>query len=486
MNSLPKYQEKQVDKSRIVQLEKGYVPPQAVDLEQAILGAMMIDSRGIDDFFEVCAHEEVFYKEQHMLIFRAIKSLVSKGQNVDLLTVSQELKTQKLLENVGGDYYLIQLTQKVTSGAHIEYHAIILLQYFIRRQVIRICQETISIAYDDAVDCFDLLDSLDVSSANISDVVNKGKTDKTFSSALDDVMKKVETLTMMDGNKLSGIETGFVALNRHFGGWQKTDFVVVGARPGMGKTSFTVSTMVEAAKAGNPVGFISMEMSTHQLTTRSVAINSNYHLNQLTKTGFEKTEYFIGLKSKLDQMRNLPIFIDDRPSLTIGEIKRKARIMKRKHDIQMLIVDYVQLAGGDGDIRIKTGETSRGLKALAKELDICVIGLSQLSRSVENRSDKRPQLHDLKESGDIEQDADIVCFLYRPEYYGIELEDEDVSHGVNTDFIVAKYREGGLATLKMFFDANKTKFMDCKPDAEIGSNGFVSTDLSNVDTSDPF
>jgi replicative DNA helicase len=219
--------------------------------------------------------------------------------------------------------------------------------------------------------------------------------------------------------------------------------------------------MIGAAKSGAGVGFISLEMSTVQLAIRAVAVNSNYHLNQLTKTGFDKDSYFIGLNNKINEMKSLPIFIDERPALSINEIKRKARLMKRKHDIKVLIVDYIQLAGGDDeDIRKRTGKTSQGLKALAKELSITVIGLAQLSRAVESTPTKRPALHHLKESGDIEQDADIVAFLYRPEYYNLEGDASVLSDGTNTEFIISKYRQGGTGTVGLYYDTNKTKFSD--------------------------
>ncbi|WP_281225388.1 replicative DNA helicase [Flavobacterium aquiphilum] len=445
---------------KVLQLEKGKVPPQAIELEEAILGAMMIDPASIDELFQVFSSEEVFYRDNHKFIFRAIKTLVDSSKQVDLLTVSAELRIQGNLDYAGGDFYLIGLTQKVASGAHINYHAHIVLQSFMRRKVIQIASESIEAAYDDTIDVFSLLDRMDTESAMINDVVSRGKSDMSFSEALEHVMKNVEVLSNAKDGEVLGVKTGFTKLDRHFGGWQPSDFVVIGARPGMGKTAFTINTMIAAAKDGVGVGFVSMEMSTIQLAIRSVAVNSNFHLNQLTKTGFDKVQYFNTLRAKVDEMKSLPIYIDERPALTIGEIKRKARLLKRKYDIKELIVDYIQLAGGDDDIRKRTGQTSQGLKALAKELNITVIGLAQLSRAVESTSSKRPMLNHLKESGDIEQDADIVAFLFRPAYYGMGPDESILSDGCNTEFIVAKYRAGGLGTLGLHFDENKTKFTD--------------------------
>lgn len=450
------------EKTRIINLEKGKLPPQAVELEEAILGGLLIDSsRAIDELFQVFSSPEVFYKESHKCIFEAIKQLAEASESVDLLTVSQRLKVNKTLEIAGGDFKLIELTQKISSSAHIEYHARIVLQMYMKRKAIEMASEVIQRAYDVDIDVFDLFDFMDVETTAINEIIDKGRGELSYADALNLVIDRVKILTDSESS-LTGVETGFKKLNKHFGGWQPTDFVVIGARPGMGKTAFVVNTMISGAKAGNAIGFISLEMSTEQLTIRSVANESNFHLNQLTKTGFEKPEYFSGLIRKVNELRSLPIFIDDRPALTIGEIKRKARLYKRKHDIKVLIVDYIQLAGSDNneDIRIRVGKISNGLKALAKELNITVIGLAQLSREVEKTSHKRPSLHHLKESGDIEQDADVVAFLYRAGYYGLDVDYDAIDSDCNTEFIIAKYRHGGVGTIGLYYDENKTKFTD--------------------------
>lgn len=448
--------------TKIINLEKGKLPPQAVELEQAILGSLMIDSsRAVDELFQVFSSAEVFYKESHKHIFEAIKQLSESSQSIDLLTVSQQLKVNKTLEIAGGDFYLIELTQKISSSAHIEYHARIVLQMYMKRKAIEMASNVIERAYDVDIDVFDLFDFMDVETSAINEIIDKGRSELSYADALNLVIDRVKILTDSESS-LTGVETGFKKLNKHFGGWQPTDFVVIGARPGMGKTAFVVNTMISGAKAGNSIGFISLEMSTEQLTIRSVANESNFHLNQLTKTGFEKPEYFSGLIRKVNELRSLPIFIDDRPALTIGEIKRKARLYKRKNDIKVLIVDYIQLAGSDNneDIRIRVGKISNGLKALAKELNITVIGLAQLSREVEKTSHKRPSLHHLKESGDIEQDADVVAFLYRAGYYGLDVDYDAIDSDCNTEFIIAKYRHGGVGTIGLYYDENKTKFTD--------------------------
>lgn len=457
------YNKNQNDYSKVIGLQtgKGYMPPSAIDLEEVVLGALLIDSRCVDDLFGVFSNENVFYKAEHKLIFRAIKTLAESSKQVDILTVSLELKAQNLLTEIGGEITLAKLSQKISSGAHIEHHAYILLQQFMRRKIIEICNDVSVNAYDDSIDVFSLLDMLDTQTALINDVVSKGKSDVSFAEALEQVKRNVELLSAAKEGEITGVRTGFSKLDKHFGGWQPTDFVVVGGRPSMGKTAWAMSTMLGAAKSGAAAGFISLEMSTVQLAIRAVAVNSNYHLNQLTKTGFEKNEYFVGLSNIIHEMKSLPIYIDERPALSITEIKRKARLLKRKHDIQILIIDYIQLAGGDEeDVRKRTGKTSQGLKALAKELNITVIGLAQLSRAVESTPTKRPALHHLKESGDIEQDADVVAFLYRPEYYNLDEDRSILDEGCNTEFIVSKYRNGGTGTLGLFYDTNKTKFAD--------------------------
>ena len=457
------YNQNQNNFGKVIDLQnaKGAMPPNAIDLEKAILGALMLDTKAVDDLFEVFSSEDVFYKNEHKIIFRAIKILAENSKQIDILTVVMELKSQKLLDEVGGEIYLVSLTQAISSSAHIEYHGYIVLQQFMRRKIIEICNNVTVSAYDDGLDVFSLIDQMDTEMALINDVVTKGKTDMTFAAALEQVKKNVEILSNAKADEITGTRTGFTKLDKHFGGWQPSDFVVVGGRPSMGKTAWAMSTMIGAANSGSGVGFISLEMSTIQLAIRAVAVNSNYHLNQLTKTGFDKDSYFTGLNNKINEMKSLPIFIDERPALSINEIKRKARLMKRKYDIKVLIVDYIQLAGGDDDdIRKRTGKTSQGLKSLAKELSVTVIGLAQLSRAVEATPTKRPALHHLKESGDIEQDADIVAFLYRPEYYNLDADMSILDEGTNTEFIIAKYRNGGTGTIGLYYDTNKTKFSD--------------------------
>ncbi|WKW47285.1 replicative DNA helicase [Myroides sp. JBRI-B21084] len=456
-------------------LKKGLIPPHAKDIEEAVLGAVLVDNASVIDLLHVIKTPEVFYKPENQYVFEAILRLSNKNIPVDILSVSDELKKTKKLDAVGGDFFLIDLTQKIASSAHIDFHAHILKQFYIKRKIIALANEATRLAYDDAVDSLELMDLLDNDFVKLHEEVASGKTDVSWSDSLMQVAKNVEMLTNAGENDLIGIETGFTKLNKMFGGWKTGEFIVIGARPGMGKTAFVGSSMISAARAGHGVGFISLEMSAVQLATRAIALNSSLHLKQLTLTGFEHAKYFETLNRVTSEMLNYNIHIDDRPALNINEIKRKARLLKRKHDIKLLIVDYIQLSAGAGkDIRTETGKVTQGLKALAKELDIAVIGLAQLSREVEKTPLKRPALHHLKESGDIEQDADIVAFLYRAEYYGLNIDEDLLGPGENSEFIVAKNRSGGLGTVGLWYEANRTKYMDYDPLSGMNDNRFTN------------
>lgn len=452
------------DRSRIIELEKGKLPPQDVNLEEAVLGAMMIDASGIDECLMVLKSSDVFYKEAHKNIFEAIQNLHRESAMVDLLTVSNELRKNGVLSEIGGDYYLIQLTQKISSAAHIEIHSRLLLQFFVKRQMIRDASEILTKAYDEEMDVFELMDLASNKIDLVNEQTSSGITDLTMKVGLDKIEKRIEVLSSAKDDALSGCFTGFKKLDRLTNGWQPTDLIVIGARPGMGKTSLVLKTMLENVKRDVPVGFISCEMSTQQLMTRMVACNSHFHLNQLFRTGFEKSKYFLQFRELKEQMENYPAYFDD-TSIDVYDVVSKLRLWKRKFGIKMAIIDYLQLMSckslGKNTIREQEISTiTRTLKRLAKELKIPIILLSQLGRDVETRADKRPQLKDLRESGAIEQDADVVAFIYRPSYYGLEADSDMEIQGANTEFIIAKHRNGSLDRKGLYFDENKTKFMD--------------------------
>ena len=448
----------------VISLQQGKLPPQALDLEEAVIGAMLIDKKGVDEVIDLL-QPDAFYKTAHQNIFESILNLFQNSQPIDLLTVSADLKKNGKLESVGGDYYLVQLTQKVASSAHIEFHARIILQKFIQRSLIRISNEIIESSYKDSTDVFDLLDEAE---SKLYDIA-QGNIKKSSDTAQNLVMlakKKIEEIANKDG--LSGISTGFEKLDTLTSGWQPSDLIIIAARPGMGKTALTLSMARNIAVTKQvPVAFFSLEMSSVQLITRLISAETGLSSEKL-RTGKLADHEWKQLNVKVGDLEKAPLYIDDTPALSIFDLRAKARRLASQHKIKLIVVDYLQLmtAGNNnkaGNREQEISTISRNLKSLAKELDIPVIALSQLSRAVETRGGtKRPQLSDLRESGAIEQDADIVSFIYRPEYYQIEeWDDEEHSSSIGqAEFIVAKHRNGGLDNIRMKFIGQLGKFED--------------------------
>lgn len=444
-------------------IHKGLMPPQAVDLEEAIVGGMLVDGSVIDQVLMVLDNSEVFYKEKNKLIFEAIRELSVSSKPIDLLTVANQLKTTGNLETIGGDFHLVELMGKVATTAHIEEHCRIVIQYWVKRKVIEIANQQICDAYAETVSIFDLVETAEKGLDSINEMLDTGKSTATFADALLQVVERVELLSNKENTDVVGVTTGFKKVDSFTGGWQNSDLVIIAARPGMGKTSLILKNLLEIALNNKAVGMFSLEMSVQQLAARLVAINSNFHLAQLIKKGFEHDRYFQTLNEVVGSMEKLNIYVDDSAGITIQQLQMKARMWKRKHNIEALFVDYIQLMSGDNKIGNREQEIStisRRLKQLAKELNIPVIALSQLSRSVEKRPDRRPRLEDLRESGAIEQDADTVCFIFRPEYYDMDCDEELADLGANTELIFAKYRSGSLETKGLYWQGDKTKFMD--------------------------
>ncbi|WP_405570419.1 replicative DNA helicase [Winogradskyella sp. Asnod2-B02-A] len=451
-----------VDKGTIINLEKGKIPPQAPDLEEVVLGAMMIDKKGVDEVIDILS-PDAFYKEAHKHIFEAIFKLFENSEPVDLLTVSSQLKKDQKLDLIGGDFYLISLTQRVSSSAHIEFHARIILQKYIQRSLIKISNEIIEEAYDETRDVFDLLDTAEAKLYEVTQG-NVKKSTESAQSLVIQAKKKIEEISNQEG--MSGIPSGFDKLDKLTSGWQPSDLVIVAARPGMGKTAFTLTMARNVAVNSNtPVAFFSLEMSSVQLITRLISSETGLSSEKLRTGKLEKHEWE-QLNVKVKTLETAPLFIDDTPSLSIFDLRAKARRLASQYGIKMIMIDYLQLmtAGGSqkgGNREQEISMISRNLKALAKELSIPVIALSQLSRAVETRGgSKRPLLSDLRESGAIEQDADIVSFIYRPEYYKIdEWDDEERSPTAGQgEFIVAKHRNGGLENIRLKFIGHLGKF----------------------------
>lgn len=437
----------------------GKVPPQAKDLEEAVLGAMMLEKNAFDTVVEILK-PECFYVEAHQRIYRAMQSLSNKSQPIDILTVAEELKFKEELEMVGGAYYVTKLTNAVVSSANIEAHSRIILQKFIQRELIRISGEIIGDAYEDSTDVFDLLDDAE---SKLFEITNNHlrKNFDTLDSVLVKTIQRIEDLRHKNED-VTGVPSGFASLDRVTYGWQNTDLIILAARPAVGKTAFALNLARNAvmhASKSTPVALFSLEMSAGQLVQRILAAESEIWLEKIARGKLEEHEMKQLYARGIQRLAQAPLFIDDTPALNIFELRAKCRRLKNKHNIGLIIIDYLQLMSGTGENRNSNREQeisniSRNLKALAKELSVPIIALSQLSRAVETRGagkdgNKMPQLSDLRESGAIEQDADMVMFLYRPEYYDITTNDMGESNRGETLVRIAKHRNGSLETIKL-------------------------------------
>jgi replicative DNA helicase len=436
----------------------GKVPPQAKDLEEAVLGAIMLEKSAFDTVIEILK-PECFYVEAHQRIYKSMQSLANKSQPIDILTVAEELKSKEELEMIGGAYYVTKLTNAVVSSAHIEAHARIILQKFIQRELIRISGEIIGDAYEDSTDVFDLLD--DAESKHF-EITNKHlrKNFDTIDSVLVKTIQRIEDLRHKN-EEVTGVPSGFTHLDKITYGWQNTDLIILAARPAVGKTAFALNLARNAVMhptKPTPVALFSLEMSAGQLVQRILAAESEIWLEKIARGKLEEHEMKQLYARGIQRLAQAPLYIDDTPALNIFELRAKCRRLKNKHNIGMVIIDYLQLMSGTGENRSSNREQeisniSRNLKGLAKELNIPIMALSQLSRAVEQRGSKEgsrvPQLSDLRESGAIEQDADMVMFLYRPEYYDINTSAEGENIKGLTEVKIAKHRNGSLDTVKL-------------------------------------
>ncbi len=464
-----KSQSKPISMSELV---LGKVPPQALPLEEAVLGALMLDKNALPLIIDILQPES-FYLDAHQFIYRAMRRLFEKSNPIDLLTVTEELRKSEDLEKIGGTYYLVELTNRVASSANIEYHARIVAQKHIQRELIRVSTVTIHDAYEDSTDVFQLLDDAEKGLFSITQQnLNRAALDMGTLTAR--LMKQLVELSAKEDG-LTGVPSGFTALDRVTSGWQPSDLIIMAARPGMGKTSLVLAIARNAAMEFNkPVALFSLEMASVQLVQRLLSLESEITGSKFRTGKLEQYEWQ-QLQSAIDKVSEAPIFIDDTPAINIFELRAKCRRLKMQHDIQLIIVDYLQLMSGTGESNKggnreqEIANISRSLKGLAKELNVPVIALSQLSRAVETRGgSKRPQLSDLRESGSIEQDADIVSFIYRPEYYQIMEDEEGNSLKGIAEIIIAKHRNGALETVKLKFIDHFAKFANLD-DYEFGS-----------------
>lgn len=444
----------------IPSLEYGKIPPQALDLEEAVLGAMMLEQYAINKVIDIL-QPDMFYKQSHQHIYSAIKNLFGKSEPVDILTVNQELSKEGVLDIVGGSYYIMQLTNRIASGANIEFHARIIQQKYIQRELIRISSNIIKDAFEETTDVLDLLDKAETSLFEVAEN-NLRRSAANMEDVVKEAIHNIEEAAKQEGS-ISGIPSGFHKLDHLTSGWQPSDLIILAARPGMGKTAFVLSLARNiAVDYSRSVALFSLEMSAVQLVTRLISSETEISGDKLRKGNLDTAEW-AQLNERIGALNDAKIFIDDTPALTIFELRAKSRRLKSQHDIQMIVIDYLQLmsAGADkGNREQEISSISRSLKALAKELNVPIITLSQLNRSVETRGGtKRPQLSDLRESGAIEQDADMVCFLYRPEYYNITQNEEGIEFQPgHTELIVAKHRNGALEDIPIKFLNNYAKF----------------------------
>ena len=443
----------------------GKVAPQVLEIEASVLGALLLEKEALSEVVDILK-PDVFYTTAHQKIYYAILQLFNQNKAVDLHTLSATLKKEGILEEVGGVSYLVQLTHKIASAAHIETHARLILEYAMRRSLIAISSRIQKDAYDERIDTFDLLDKAEQALFEVAE----GNIQKNYlgiNALMQEAIVGIEnTKAREDG--LTGVPSGFFALDQFLCGWQPSDFIVVAARPGMGKSAFLGTILRNAAvDHQKPVALFSLEMSSIQVTNRLIAQEAELS-NEKIKKGTLKEYEWQQLYHKTAKLAQAPIYIDDTPGLSLFEFRAKCRRLKARHNISMVIVDYLQLMAGDmqrnkmgGNREQEIAAISRGLKAIAKELNIPIIAASQLSRAVETRGgDKRPQLSDLRESGAIEQDVDIAIFLYRPEYYGITQDENNNPTDQLAEVIIAKHRNGRTGTVNLHFDPLRTAFSD--------------------------
>jgi replicative DNA helicase len=434
------------------------VLPQAIDLEIAVLSSMIIDPDCIPNVIEIL-RPECFYKEEHQIIYKTIVNLFETGKSVDLYILTQELRKNGLLEKVGGAAYLTEISNAVATSANVEEYAQIIHDKYILRELIKMSNLVSNLAFKEDTDAFDLLDLAERKLIEIS--AEKFKSNIVdLKTSLREVLEKYEMINR-DKIHLTGITTGFPELDALTGGLQKSDLIIIAGRPSMGKTAFALSIARNAAVEGKtPVAIFSLEMSVEQLTLRLICIEANVDMHAL-RTGRLSAEEWQRISASVGRISNAPIFIDDTPALSTLELRAKARRLKSQHNIGLIIVDYLQLMHG---IKAETREReismiSRSLKSLAKELDVPVVALSQLKRAVEERGDKRPMLSDLRESGSLEQDADVVIFVHRPEYYGITVYDDGTPTEGTAEIIISKQRNGPTDTIRLGFLKHSTKFV---------------------------
>ena len=431
----------------------GNVPPQAVELEEAVLGALMLEKDSIIAVQEYVT-PDAFYTEEHRTIYRAIEELSMELKPIDLYTVTERLKAKKELKKVGGASYLAQLTQKVGSAANVEFHAKIIAQKYVQRELIRSATEIQKRSYDESTDVTELIGYAEGEIFKVAE----GHVKHSVQSAADVLARTLAQIEENAKNKsaFNGVPSGFMALDRVTMGWQPSDLIIIAARPAMGKTALALNLAMRAAiSEGAPVGIFSLEMSEHQLVQRMISLWGKIPQEQLSTGRLSKAEGARFFETA-DLLRTAPLFINETPAISTLELRSQARRLKAEHGLGLIVVDYLQLMRSSRrtDSReLEISDISRSLKAIAKELDVPVVALSQLNRKVEESKDNRPMLSDLRESGAIEQDADIVIFLYRDEVYKPDTPKKGIA-----ELIIGKHRNGRVGTVELAFLPQYTAF----------------------------
>ena len=432
------------------------VPPQNIEAEQSVLGAMLIKKEVITQAQELLRPDD-FYREAHRIVFETMLELAGDNEAVDLVTLTEALRKKEMLEKVGGISFITALANYVPTAANIVYHAQIVKEKSELRHLIDAATEIASAAYEATDDVKDIMD--DAEKKILAVAANQtGGAFEPIRNIVIDTVGRVETLYENQGG-LTGISTGFRDLDRDTSGLQKSDLILVAARPSMGKTAFTLNIATYAAMHGHTVAFFSLEMSKEQLVQRMLCSEGGIDSQRL-RTGQLEDADWDRLINTADRVSKASIYIDDTAGINVMDLRSKARRLKAEHGLDLIVIDYLQLMQGrarssSDNRQQEISEISRSLKALARELDVPVVALSQLSRSVESRTVKKPMLSDLRESGSLEQDADIVMFLYREDYYDQETERKNI-----TEVIIAKHRNGPIGTIELFFQKEFTKFRD--------------------------
>jgi replicative DNA helicase len=469
-----------------VGLQLGKIPPQAIQLEEAVLGSMMIEQDLFIDLQSILKPDS-FYVEAHKKIYGVMQELAATQSPIDLYTVIEKLKAHNTLNDVGGEAYLVELTKKVASGAHAEYHARIIAQRFIQRELIRIASDIQKKSFDETLDVNDLLNEAQQEIFTLAEG-NITREPQRVSIVLHEAMEEIERAKDSEAG-VSGVPSGFTSIDRITNGWQRSDLIIAAARPSMGKTAF-VLTMARNISIDHkiPVAFFSLEMDAVQLIRRLIVSESKISSEKI-RSGQLTEKDWAHLESSIKDLADAPLFIDDTPALSIYEFRSKARKLKATQDIQLIVIDYLQLMSGPPELKKmreqEVSAISRALKAISKELKVPIIALSQLNRSAETGGNKRPQLSNLRESGAIEQDADLVLFIHRPEYYGFkEGENNENLEGI-AEIIIAKHRNGATGDVRLRFIKEEARFSEIEDyqilPPQLSTNETHKANLRDVD-----